>query len=144
MASRFTIENPTALTDFLDRMETVASESVLRQAAVAGARVIHAEVQLRAPVGVAYERKGTEHVPGTLKRSILIAYDQEASVAGHIAVYLVTWSKDAFYGRFVEFGTSEAAANPFLRPGYEAKKQAASEAMIEVIQKKAEEAARGK
>ncbi|MFM2465146.1 HK97 gp10 family phage protein [Paraburkholderia sp. RL17-368-BIF-A] len=144
MASKFTIENPTALTDYLDRLETVGSESVLRQAAVAGARVIHAEVQLRAPIGAGYERKGTQHAPGTLKRSVLIAYDQESSVAGHVAVYLVTWSKEAFYGRFVEFGTSHSTAKPFLRPGYEAKKQAASEAMIQVIQQKAEEAARGK
>ncbi|WP_322070986.1 HK97-gp10 family putative phage morphogenesis protein [Paraburkholderia bannensis] len=144
MANRITIENPTALTDYLDRLETVASEEVLRQAAVAGARVIHAEVRLRAPVGNAYERKGTKHVPGTLKRSVLIAYDDEESVAGHLAIYLVTWSKDAFYGRFVEFGTSRAAAKPFLRPGYDAKKQQAAEAVIEVIQKKAEEAARGK
>ncbi|WP_052391752.1 HK97-gp10 family putative phage morphogenesis protein [Paraburkholderia bannensis] len=144
MANRITIENPTALTDYLDRLETVASEEVLRQAAVAGARVIHAEVKLRAPVGNAYERKGTKHVPGTLKRSVLIAYDDEESVAGHLAIYLVTWSKDAFYGRFVEFGTSRAAAKPFLRPGYDAKKQQAAEAVIEVIQKKAEEAARGK
>lgn len=143
MVSRTAIVNPTALVDFLDRMDTVASASVLRQAAVAGARVIHAEVQLRAPVGTAYERKGTPHAPGTLKRSILIAYDEEDSVAGHLEVYLVTWSKEAFYGRFVEFGTSRSAAQSFLRPGYEAKKQAAVAAMIEVIQKKAEEAARG-
>jgi HK97 gp10 family phage protein len=143
MARKFEIVNPTALTDYLDRLETVASEEVLRQAAVAGARVIHSEVQLRAPVGTAYERKGQKHAPGTLKRSILIAYDKEDSVTGHLAIYLVTWSKEAFYGRFVEFGTSHSAAKPFLRPGFEAKKREAADAVIEVIQKKAEEAARG-
>lgn len=143
MAGKFEIVNPTALTDYLDRLETVSSEEVLRQAAVAGARVIHEEVKLRAPVGNAYERNGATHVPGTLKRSILIAYDDEESVKGHLAIYLVTWSKDAFYGRFVEFGTSHAPAAPFLRPGYEAKKRQAAAAVIEVIQKKAQEAARG-
>lgn len=144
MASKFTIVNPTELVDFLDRMDTVGSEATLRQAAVAGARVVFDEVRLRAPVGNAYERKGTQHEPGTLKRSILIAYDKEDSLEGHLAIYLVTWSKEAFYGRFVEFGTSKAAAHPFLRPGYEAKKQEAAQAMIDVIQKKAQEAARGK
>jgi HK97 gp10 family phage protein len=144
VASKFTIVNPNELVDFLDRMDTVGSESTLRQAAVAGARVIFDEVQFRAPVGNAYERKGTKHEPGTLKRSMLIAYDKEDSVEGHLAIYLVTWSKEAFYGRFVEFGTSRSAASPFLRPGYEAKKQEAAQAMIDVIQKKAEEAARGK
>ncbi|RSK77854.1 hypothetical protein EJ774_21090 [Pandoraea apista] len=144
MAKRTTIENPKALSDYLDRMETVGSESTLRQAAVAGARVVHKEVRLRAPVGAkAYERKGAKHTPGTLKRSILIAYDRENSIEGKLATYLVTWSKDAFYGYFVEHGTSKAAAHPFLRPGYDAKKQEAVKAMIGVIQEKAKEAARG-
>ncbi|WP_250467630.1 HK97-gp10 family putative phage morphogenesis protein [Caballeronia sp. GAFFF2] len=143
MAKKIEIVNPSALTDFLDRLETVASEEVLRQAAVAGARVIHAEVRLRAPIGIAYERKGTQHTPGTLRRSILIAYDKEESITGHLAIYLVTWSKEAYYGRFVEFGTSRAAAKPFLRPAFEAKKRAAADAVVEVIQNKAEEARRG-
>ncbi|MDR5736130.1 HK97 gp10 family phage protein [Caballeronia sp. LZ025] len=143
MTKKIEVVNPTALTDYLDRLGTIASEEVLRQAAVAGARLIHAEVRMRAPIGTAYERKGTQHVPGTLKRSILIAYDKEESIEGHLAIYLVTWSKDAFYGRFVEFGTSHAAAKPFLRPAFEAKKRAAADAVIEVIQKKAKEAGRG-
>lgn len=144
MASRFSLDNPSALTEYLDRLETVGGESALRQAAVAGARVIFDEAKLRAPVGTSYEHKGTSHAPGTLRNSMLIAYDREASLEGHLAMYLVTWSRDAFYGRFLEFGTSKAAARPFLRPGYEAKKRAAADAMIAVIQKLATEAARGK
>lgn len=144
MARRTTIENPTALSDYLDRMETVGGESTLRQAAVAGARVVHKEVRLRAPIGVkGYERKGAPHSPGTLKRSILIAYDRENSVEGKLATYLVTWSRDAFYGYFVEHGTSKMAAHPFLRPGFDAKRQEAVTEMIGVIQQKAKEAARG-
>lgn len=31
-------------------------------------------------------------------------------------------SQDAWYARFVEFGTSKMAARPFMRPAFEAKK----------------------
>jgi len=138
------VENGQALKDALLAAETVASESVLRQAAVAGARVIHAEVQLRAPVDTGiYEGKQGDHPPGFLRSKIIIAYDDEVSVPGRIASYLVTWSKEAFYGRFLEHGTSKMAARPFLRPAFEAKKQAAAAAVDEVIQTKAKELIRG-
>lgn len=136
----FEVENPEALTAQLRALGEIASESVLRQAAVAGARVVHAEARLRAPVGVeAYERKGTQHVPGTLRQSLLIAYDEAESVPGLIASYIVTWSKEAFYGRFAEHGTSKMAAQPFLRPAYEATRRESAAAVDAVIVRKAEE-----
>lgn len=144
MAKAVRIENIRAMTDVLRGLENVASESVLRQAAVAGARVIFDEVKLRAPVGdQVYERKGGQHVPGTLRDSILIAYDKDVSVPGKLASYVVTWSKDAFYGRFLEFGTSKMSARAFLRPAYEAKKQAAADAIDAVIQTKVTELMHG-
>jgi HK97 gp10 family phage protein len=105
MALKLSIDNPEALTAAIDALETVASESVLRQATVAGARVIFDEVKHRAPVGDGtYERKGTQITPGFLRDNILIAYDKERSAEGLRATYLITWSKDAFYGRFLEYG----------------------------------------
>ncbi|MNT67142.1 hypothetical protein D3C72_2052590 [compost metagenome] len=117
---------------------------MLRQAAVAGAREIFTEVKLRAPVdkGI-YEGKHGPHPPGFLRSHIIIAYDDEVSVPGRIASYLVTWSKEAFYGRFLEFGTSKMAAQPFLRPAFEAKKGPAAAAVDEVIQTKVKELTRG-
>jgi len=138
MVKAVTIENPQALTDALNALESVASESVLRRAAVAGARVILDEVKLRAPVAV-FEWPGSKHPPGFLRDSMLISYDQEVSVPGKLATYLVTWSKDAFYGRFVEFGTSKMAAQSFLRPGYMAKRDEAGRAVSESIQQQVEE-----
>ncbi|URF02967.1 MULTISPECIES: HK97-gp10 family putative phage morphogenesis protein [Cupriavidus] len=140
----FEVENAQALRDTLLALDTVASESVLRQAAVAGAREIFTEVKLRAPVdkGI-YEGKHGPHPPGFLRSHIIIAYDDEVSVPGRIASYLVTWSKEAFYGRFLEFGTSKMAAQPFLRPAFEAKKGAAAAAVDEVIQTKVKELTRG-
>ncbi|MGO4154339.1 HK97-gp10 family putative phage morphogenesis protein [Cupriavidus sp. YAF13] len=145
MAKSFEMENAQSLTDALRALDDVASESVLRQAAVAGARVVFAEVKLRAPIDLGiYEGKQGKHPPGFLRDHLLIAYDDEVSVPGRISSYLVTWSREAYYGRFVEYGTSKMAAKPFLRPAFEAKKRAAAEAVNEVIQTKVKEATSGK
>lgn len=140
-----TVENEAALKAALNDLDEIASESVLRQAAVAGAREIHAEVKLRAPVdkGI-YEGKQSKRPFGFLREHIIIAYDEETSIPGRLASYIVTWSKEAFYGRFLEYGTSKMAARPFLRPGFEAKRKAAAAAVDEVIQKKAKEFSGGK
>lgn len=37
--------------------------------------------------------------------------------------------KDAFYWKFVEFGTKNIAAHPFLRPAFESRKEEAAEAI---------------
>ena len=143
MAAKLEIDNPRAMIDVIDALEQVASESVLRQAAVAAARVIWAEVKVRAPVDLGiYEGKWGPHPPGFLRDNILIAYDRDFSVAGLRASYLVTWSKEAFYGRFLEFGTSKMAAKAFLRPAYEAKKSEAAQKFSEVIDLKVEELTR--
>jgi len=140
----FAVENPQGLTDAIFALDEIASESVLRQAAVAGVRVVHAEVKVRTPIAnKAYERKSTKIYPGFLRDRIIIAYDKEVSVPGRIASYIVTWTKEAFYGRFVEHGTSKMGAKPFLRPGYEAKKQAAAAKVGEVIQAKVKELTSG-
>lgn len=129
MVKSFVVENPQALSDALRRLDDVASESTLRQAAVAGARVFLDEVKLRVPVR-----------SGLGEESLLIAYDREVSVEARIASYIVTWSKKAFYLRFVEYGTSKMAAKPFLRPSYEAKKSEAARAVAAVFEEKISEA----
>lgn len=143
MAAKLTIDNEQALTGAIDALSQIASESVLRQATVAAARVIFDEVKLRAPVGKGSEGKSGGHPSGFLRDSILIAYDKEKSAEGLRASYLITWSKDAFYGRFLEFGTSKMAARPFLRPAYEAKKQEAADKFSQVIDEKVKELSSG-
>lgn len=41
----------------------------------------------------------------------------------------IGWTGDAFYGRFLEMGTSKMSARPHLRPAYEAKKNQVIEVM---------------
>jgi len=58
--------------------------------------------------------------PGTLRRAVYQAFAERESGEGR-AMYRVSWNKThAFYGRFLEFGTSKMAAKPFLRPAYDA------------------------
>ena len=140
MAKTFAVENPGAFTDVIRALDNIASESVLRQAAVAGARVFFEEMKMRAPVGDReYERKGATIYPGFLRDHLLIAFDKEQSIEGRYASYVVTWSKEAFYGRFLEYGTSKMGAQPFMRPSYEAKKAASAEAVDQVIRQKVKE-----
>ncbi|WP_414446858.1 HK97-gp10 family putative phage morphogenesis protein [Burkholderia sp. 22PA0099] len=124
MAKRATMvmTNPDSLTEGIRALSAAMSEEALRRAAVAGARVFLEEERLRIPVK-----------SGQGRDSLIIAYDKEVSTEGVIASYIVTWSKKAFYLRFVEFGTSRAAANPFKRPAYEAKKQVAAKAVDDVL-----------
>lgn len=128
-----TMVNPEALTAGLRDLEAAMSESTLRQAALAGARVFLAEEQVRVPVD-----------SGEARDNLIIAYDDEVSLQGVIASYIVTWTKEAFYLRFIEYGTSKMAAKPFKRPAYEAKKSAAAQAVDDVLNKAIRGAAGGK
>jgi len=106
-------------------------ESALRKAAVAGARLIRDEAVLLAP-----EKKGI------LKRSIIVKHIDEASDGANHQTYYVTirqgiWFKDgkkvnsddAYYWRFVEYGTAKSAAHPFMRPAFDGRIDAAFDAM---------------
>ncbi|MDR5800635.1 HK97-gp10 family putative phage morphogenesis protein [Caballeronia sp. LZ001] len=163
MSKNFRVDNLEALTGMLRSLDEAVSESTLRQAAVAGARVIHDEIKQRAPVGDREGmRRGQPHAPGFLRDHMLIAYDREESVPGKYASYLITWSKDAFYGRFVElgkrnavkltertlaraireieFGSSRTPAQPFIRPAFDAKKCEAARKIAEVVERELKEA----
>ncbi|MDR8396995.1 hypothetical protein NE850_11655 [Paraburkholderia sp. USG1] len=144
MPAKVTIKNPEALTGLLDRLTDIASESVLRQAVVAALQPLLAEVRLRAPVRAAgYEIEGTQHPPGFLKANILAYHDSERSVGGLRQIYGVTWDKDAFYGSFIESGSSKQSATPFLRPAFDATKRQVVQAIDAFIKAKAKELANG-
>ncbi|CAG9262219.1 HK97-gp10 family putative phage morphogenesis protein [Paraburkholderia caribensis] len=162
MSQQYAVDNLDALTQTLTTLDSAVSESLLRQAAVAGARLILEEAKCRAPVGNhSGVRKGNEHYPGFLRDHLIIAYDNDVSVPGRLASYIVTWSKDAFYGRFIElgkknavrlsartlaraihdmeFGSSATPAQPFLRPAFEARKADAASVSMQIIDQKLRE-----
>ena len=119
------------LTAKLDNI-TKAAEKAVRPAAQDGAQVFYDEVKQRVPVSAAPHKSGKKtYNPGTLRKAIYQAYADKESGDGK-AVYRLSWNKThAFYGRFVEFGTSKMAAKPFLRPAYDAARTKALKAVQE-------------
>jgi HK97 gp10 family phage protein len=123
----------------LDSITKAAEESV-RPAAQAGAQVFYDEVRQRVPVSAKPHKSGKKtYDPGTLRRAVYQAFANKESGDGK-AMYRISWNKThAFYGRFVEFGTSKMAAKPFLRPAYDAARaralQAAKERMATEVKK---------
>ena len=69
--------------------------------------------------------RGKKLVPsGTLRKNI--ARKRLRSDRGETGAEIaISWRGNAFYGRFIEFGTSKMAAKPFLRPAFDAKKDEA-------------------
>jgi HK97 gp10 family phage protein len=117
--------------------------NVLRGAVNAGATVIRKEAVLRAPEYTGPVSEG-HPPPGTLKKAIYQKQIAELSDAMKQTFYVgarqgkgqralkrgkTVLNLDAFYFRFVELGTAKMPARPFMRPAFEAKKDAAIEAM---------------
>jgi len=118
---KFEVSGFDDISENLRSLPAIFGESALRRAVVAGGRLIRDEAKLRAP-----EKKGV------LKNSIILKHIAEASDGANHQTYYVTvrqgtWiedgkkdrSQDAFYWRFVEFGTSKSAAHPFMRPAFD-------------------------
>ncbi len=127
--------NLSGLNAQLDRI-TAAAQAATRPAAQAGAQVLADEVRARAPVSAqAHSTKDKKHTyqPGNLRAAIYQAYADDESGPTR-SVYRISWNKrKAFYGRFVEFGTSRMPARPFLRPGYDAAVERAISAVQTVM-----------
>jgi HK97 gp10 family phage protein len=125
-----------ALSGKLDGITKAVDEGI-RPAAQAGAQVFYEEARSRAPVGTKPEHyfygtaakkapKGSKKAlaykfnRGNLKKSIYQFYNKRLSTPKR-AVYSISWNhQEAPYGAMVEYGTSNAPAQPFLRPAFDA------------------------
>ena len=127
----------------------------LRTAVYAGAKVIRDEARHRAPK--AAQSLGIKQPPaGTLKRSVIMKHIRELSGGGRQTFYVLVrqgkkyrnqgkrgnLSQDAWYWRFVEFGTVKMSARPFLRPAFDMKKNDALTAIKTKLAERIEQAAR--
>lgn len=122
------------------------AKNVLRGAVNAGATVIRQEAVRRAPEYHGDVSKG-HPPPGTLKKAIYQKQISEQSSVTRQVFYVGVrhgatagkkgskgfLSRDAFYWRFVEFGTSKMPAQPFMRPAFEIKKVEAVERMKQYL-----------
>lgn len=127
----------TELFDGFDDIEKTAGE-VTRIAAQAAAEELYFEARLRCPesedshyfYGKNSKRDGVRYFfqPGNLRNAIYQVYSKDNSKENVRATYHIAWNhRKAPYGFMVEFGTSRAAANPFLRPAFDARYKEALE-----------------
>lgn len=126
------IEGLAELAKSLRAMPEDLSKNALRAAVRAGAATIREEAKAKVPVAT-----------GKLRSAIYLKQIREAS-SRLSQVFFVgvrsgpkrrrnkktgaiekDYSRDAWYWRFVEFGTRFMAARPFMRPAFERRKEAA-------------------
>lgn len=127
-----------ALKELPDRI----ARNVLRGSVAAGAAVIRKEARDKAPVYTGPVSQG-HPPPGTLKKAVYQKQIRELSGLTKQVFFVGVragpkvnrktkekdYSVDAFYWRWVEFGTGKSPAKPFLRPAFEMKKFEALEAI---------------
>jgi HK97 gp10 family phage protein len=131
------------------------ARNALRQSVARGAVVIRDEAKAKAPVSSGPSAPG-DTLPGTLKRSIVIKHDRERSTPTS-QTYVVAVrhgkqyrnqgkkgnrSQDAYYWRWVEFGTVKMSARPFMRPAFETQKEAAVQEIARVLAERIAQEAR--
>ena len=102
----------------LEALGKLESGKVLRQAAMAGGKVVEGTMVEKAPVRTGDLADSISTVP---------APDAERELA------LADVGPQVFYGRFVEYGTRQAPAHPFMRPAADSREKDAQKAATDVI-----------
>lgn len=112
----------------LESVKKAVRNRAMKKAAELGGTIMLAEIRSRAPVRRSGSRSGgTNRKAGLLRSSIGM---RVRLFRGKEARAQIGPSKEAFYGLFVEFGTVHAAARPFMRPAFDAKKKQAADKII--------------
>lgn len=135
------IEGLAELARALKELPQRIARNDLQAATMAGAAVIREDARIKAPVYTGPVAEG-HPPPGTLRKAIIAKGIGELSTPTSRVVYVLVRhgkafqhvgkkgiNRDAFYWRFVEFGTRKMSARPFMRPAFEAKKLEAIEAI---------------
>lgn len=116
------------------------NRQVLRKAVSDGAAVVRDEMRLRAPVYTGPVSQG-HPPPGTLKKAVFMSHAHTSHQGYEAFVVGVRHGKgrqnvgkaganiDAYYFRFVEFGTKFMSPRPFMRPAFDTKKESALQAI---------------
>jgi HK97 gp10 family phage protein len=133
------------LADALRELGPRVARNGLRAATSAGAVLIRNDARARAPVDTGEMKKDIQQkrerdTKGEMsaKYSVFVRSGKKSRLSGKAR----NIQKDSFYWKFQEFGTSKMPAQPFMRPAFEAMKEAAvarvGEVLDERIQKEAQ------
>lgn len=139
------VEGLEDLAKALREMPKDVRQNGLRAGLRAGAREIQKEAQGRAPVDTGRMRdnvyiKRIRELVTELSEGWFVGVRMGPKRRKDKATGKVTkdYSNDAWYWRFVEFGTRHIPARPFMRPAFEAKKEAAVEAIAAKLKQRIE------
>ncbi|HJV73167.1 MAG TPA: HK97-gp10 family putative phage morphogenesis protein [Noviherbaspirillum sp.] len=104
------------------------ARNTLRRATSSAAAIIRNEARAKAPVDTGEMRRDIQikrerDTKGEMsaKYSVFVRSGKKSRLSGKSRDV----QKDSYYWRFVEFGTAKMAAQPFMRPAFETKKEAA-------------------
>ena len=103
----------------LSRLERTNIETVKEKALKKGAEVIREEMATNAPV-----------LTGNLKENIEVSDMKTKNSSEYVEVGP---NKDAFYAKFIEFGTIKQKAKPFIEPAFLTKRREALDIISDVI-----------
>jgi HK97 gp10 family phage protein len=103
----------------IERMGLEVETQLEEQALQAGAEILKSKIEETVPVRTG-KLKANIVVSDVKNGSIDIGPDQQG---------------EAFYGHFLEFGTSKAKAQPFMGPAFESNKQTVQDKMADVIKR---------
>ena len=113
MDFEFQTLNLAAYEQHLLAMGTTAARAAGRKALRQGTNIVLAESRRLVKAG---HPAFPEKVTGLMARSL---YTHDRGIMGDTILFSVDLKGMAFYGRFVEFGTSRSRAYPFMRPAAE-------------------------
>jgi HK97 gp10 family phage protein len=121
----------------LKEMPKRVARKHLRGSVAKGATLIRTEARNLAPVDTGEMRKDIqvkrERSPDNVASySVFVRSGKKSRLAGRAR----NVDKDSFYWRFLEFGTVKVAAQPFMRPAFEGKKEQAVDAIGEELDKR--------
>lgn len=132
-----TFEGADQLKAVLRRIADESRDELVSEVAMEGAREVLPEAISRAPV---LKDSDPRRIVGNLKAKISafmlkVIPGQATAVVGIGRRDMRVGNNAAFYASWVEFGTKKMAAIPFLRPAFDARKDAAEKRMTDFVVK---------
>jgi len=115
----------------------VVANQIVKEAVRTSIKIFRDEAALRAPLGSVehYLGKGEKKVllkPGNLKKNIKIKVVKNMP-KGTFRFEVFVKNKEAWYAKFIERGTSKMAAQPFMAPAFESKRQEVVDTFKETV-----------
>lgn len=131
----------------LNSIPAVLATRIMREALHAAGDVMAAAAEATAPVRTGALREDVivkVHVSGDLRSNYVLVgpgYDRgdlkvrgvRRNRRGQLEAVVDTTESPGVYGKFLEFGTKNMSARPWLRPAFEASKQEAVEVFTEFV-----------